>query len=662
MKLVLLETQNVHAHRNHRAEYFPFAAGLAELLGWEWRWLAVRVPEGHIHVGARFVVDLPEVRRGRLLRAVAAEEPQVVVTNDRPTPGLRGALEEAAPGARVVDLSEAEVVAAADRSQAQGRRADAGERPSGKGMRGLSVGDMARVLTGRDLGAVDEDLSSELLLDAVMPRFGRSYPCSEDAAEERLPVRLVVPGACQYRGLVRTNRFYRDLDVPEVAQHVGCSFCFEGSSRWDISYRLPLSEMALRQIEAEQRDEPSLPGRAAYLLDGNALYPIFSDLLDGLLERDLRPSTITGMLRVDQLLRLRARLEEVLPRLASAGHALRLLSMGAESFSEDENERFNKGLRVEQLEEAHELFVELEERFPDTFGRADPSTFAGILFTPWTRPEDLLVNIEAARLLGPAWLHAAVGTRLQLRPGLPITALARRDGLTADAHGSGADVEPVCLSGPDEREIPWRFADALTERIHQVVIRVEPIPDQVHVEADDPLLLEIRALRERLPEKLREDYVGLVEAVVRAVVALGVEAPSEEVLARAARVALLSCGSWDPTKGLDEHGAAVLIKLLDQLVARNERHLRGYRLVEATPARHGHDYRVCVSLRRDGCELRFVVVGRYAGNSYRLEDGRFAVDFEAGCDPDADEIAVARIVLRLAERSFPRRGEKNERA
>ena len=55
-------------------------------------------------------------------------------------------------------------------------------------------------------------------------------------------------------------------------------------------------------------------------------------------------------------------------------------------------------------------------------------------------------------------------------------------------------------------------------------------------------------------------------------------------------------------------------------------------------------------------------MGRYAGNSYRLEDGRFAVDFEAGCDPDADEIAVARIVLRLAERSFPRRGEKNERA
>ena len=658
MKLVLLETQNVHAHRNHRAEYFPFAAGLADRLGWAWRWLAVRVPEGYMHVGARFVVDLPEERRGRLLRAIAAEEAEVIVTNDRPSDRFRGALEKAAPGARVVDLSEAEVVPAAGRHLAQGSK----EQRRSKGMSGLSVGEMARLLAGRDLEASDEDRLSELLLDVVRPRFGRSYPCSEDAAEEQLPVRVVVPVACQYGRSVRGNRFYRDLDVPEVSQHVGCSFCFEGTSSWDISYRLPLSEMVLRQIEAEQRDEPERSDRVTYLLDGNALYPVFDELLGGLIGRDLRPSTITGMLRVDQFLRLRPRLEEVLPRLEAAGHALRLLSMGAESFSPDENERFNKGLRVEQLEEAHKLLLGLEERFPGTFARADASTFAGILFTPWTRPEDLLANIKAARLLGTAWLHAALGTRLQLRPGLPITALARRDGLTAETHGSGADIEPVCLSGPDEREIPWRFADALTERIHQIVIRVEPIPDQVRIEPDEHLFLEIRELCGRLPEKLRQDYAGFVGAIVRAVVALGAGAPVKEVLAHAAREALLSGALCHPTKGLDEYGATVLIRLLEQLVPRNERHLRGYRLIEATPVRHGHEYWVRVALRRAGRELRFAVAGRYAGNSYRLEEDRFALDFEAGCDPDADEIAAAPIVLRLAERSFPRWGEKSEGA
>ena len=488
-----------------------------------------------------------------------------------------------------------------------------------------------------------------------MPRFRRSFPCPEDLDEEPPPTRILVPAACSYGRSLRHNPFYSDLEAPGVSEHVGCSFCINAMTNLGINYRVPPDELALRQLEAEQREQPERSGRAEYIFDGNGLSAMFEPFFKGLLERGLKPSTITGMLRVDQLLGLRSRLGDLLPRLEAAGHALRLLSMGAESFSQDENERFNKGLRAEQLDKAYELIVDLEKRFPETFGRVDPSTFAAIMFTPWTRPNDILANVAAARRLGAPWLQTAMGTRLQLRPGLPITALARRDGLTTEAHGSGADVEAVCLSGPDEEEIPWRFADPATERIHQILIRVDPIPEQVNVDPGDPVVLEIREACSRLPDKVAKDYVGFVEAIVNAVAALGHEAPLAEVLGRAAREALLAGGLYDREKGLDEYGAHMLAGLLEKLLARNERHLRGFSLHELRPVSGGDSYRVRAALRRADEELRFDLVGRYAGNTYRLSEDRFAVIFEEGHEPGPDEFAVARITLRLAERSFPRR-------
>ncbi len=658
MKLVFVETQYAKGHRSHRSEYLPFVAGLADLLGWTWRWLAVRVPEGSMHAGGRFVVDLPPERRETLLRAVVAEAPDVVVTKDRLAEGFLRSLEEAAPGARVVDLSDAEVMAGAARFRMSGEEGAVPNAYRPVGVRELSVGQMVGLLSGREPDPKAREPLSELLLDAAMPRFGRTYPCEEDLSEEPLPTRVLVPAACSYGRSLRRNRFYRDLDEPVVSEHVGCSFCINAMTNLGIDYRVPPAEMALRQIEAEQREQPERAGRAEYVFDGNGLSAMFEPFFEGLLERGLGPSTITGMLRVDQLLGLRSRLEELLPRLELKGHALRLLSMGAESFSGDENERFNKGLRVEQLEQVHELITDLEERFPDTFGRADPSTFAAILFTPWTRPEDLLANVEAARRLGAPWLQTAMGTRLQLRPGLPITLLARRDGLTTEAHGSGADVEAVCLSGPDEEEIPWRFADPVTERLHQILIRVDPIPEQVKVDPEDPLAREIREACARLPGKVAGDYVGMVEAVVHAVVALGPDAPAREVLARAAREALLAGGLYDPEKGLDEYGAGLLAGLLDKLLRRNARHLRGYRLGETAPASYGDSYRVRVSFARGSEGFGFELAGRYAGNTYRLEEERFAVIFSQDEEPRPDDLAVARVTLRLAERSFPRQPER----
>ena len=292
---------------------------------------------------------------------------------------------------------------------------------------------------------------------------------------------------------------------------------------------------ALRQIEAHQRAAPAETPRFAYLFEDSPLSAKLGDLFREVLDRGLRPSTFFFMPRADVLLALRPTLERLLPELAAAGHRLRPLSVGAENFSPDENERFNKGVTTDQLWACFELMRDFEARFPETFASADPGYFAGILFTPWTRPADLRENLEAARRLGAAWLQKVVGIRLQLWEGAAITELARHDGLTTDALvGSLRDVSAVCMSSPNDREVPWGFADPRTARLHQLLVRLEPTPEQATFGPDDALVRELRDQRARLPREQARDYVGVARGLVDAVDALGPDAPVAALFDRVA--------------------------------------------------------------------------------------------------------------------------------
>ncbi|MBM4388376.1 MAG: hypothetical protein FJ088_11595, partial [Deltaproteobacteria bacterium] len=186
----------------------------------------------------------------------------------------------------------------------------------------------------------------------------------------------------------------------------------------------------------------------------------------------------------------------------------------------EENHRFNKGLPVKKIWACFEMIRELESRFPETFS-SEAGYFAGILFTPWTRPRDLLENVRAAGRLGEEWLLRVVGTRLQLFDGLPITELAGRDGLIAERFKSASDIAAVCQAHPDQREIPWRFADPCVEFLHSILIRLDPVPQQALFPKDDPLYLEIKSLRDMLPERLSADYMSLITAIIETVMKEG---------------------------------------------------------------------------------------------------------------------------------------------
>ena len=366
MRILLLETLNAERLRHHRAEFLPFVLDWVCRSGHEGRWWVVAVPEEQMHAGARYVVGRWARDEALLLTELERDRPDVILMHDQPSEGLRRLLAEAAPGARVVDLSMklhallsvGELGAAVLGRAEEPRRGDhrAPSAPSAAG-------------TASSWSAP----AGQRLLDAVGPRFERRLLGLDAAEVAARPWRLAGGIGCAYRRRVRDNPFYAGMASEIVARHRGCAFCDKGT--WDPDNQpglLPQTtapvDLALAQIEAHQAAAAELPDvHFEYVAEDGELLARLPALFAALLERRARPLTFYAMLRADQLLGMRRELDALLRRLAELEHRLHLVSVGAESFSAEENERLNKGLTSEQLWACHDLMRGYEARFPGTF-------------------------------------------------------------------------------------------------------------------------------------------------------------------------------------------------------------------------------------------------------------------------------------------------------
>jgi len=544
-RVLLVETWHDDAHRHHRAEFFPFLLAFARDQGWHAQWWVLAVPPDFMHVGTRYVVDLPPDQRDAFGAQVAALHPDTLVFHDRPAPEWLHDLHLLVPDVRIADLTAVPRLQVGP-AQPPVAPIDPEE----------TLASIWRLLTGTE---APPQLEGALLLDLPHPAFDRRYLDANSPSALQRPLRLAQAAECIYRRPVHANPVYRSLDSENVRRHLGCAFCPQSHPR-PSRLQTPPVELALRQIEASQRAAPQGQERFAYLFEDSPLSGELAGLFAAVLDRGIKPSIFYTMIRVDVLLGLLALLEDALPRLQTAGHGLRILSIGAENFSGPENERFNKGISTAQIWKCFERIRDIEARFPETFACPDHGYFSAILFTPWTTPEDLRANIEASRRLGASWLNRSVGTRLQLWPEVPITDLARRDRLLVDRRDPAVqDITAVCASSPDQKELPWRFADARTARIHAILIRLEPLPVQATFARDDAQYLEIARLRALLPAEFAKDYITLVDGVVGAVLELGADASLQTVFCHAfgaqmadqaaqrgeLHVAVVDCGADD---------------------------------------------------------------------------------------------------------------------
>ncbi len=663
-RVLLVETLNADKHRHHRAEVYPYVLGFARDQGAEAEWWVIRVPAESMHSGGRFVVDLPAERVALLAEEAAAWRPDVIAFHDLPSAEISAALMAASPETRIADLTQTDAW--------------------------ITDHDVDKLLG--PVGA-DPELPEEpsYLLDTTAPCFERRFLEPEEAKGEMQPLRLLSATSCFYRRAVADSPPYRELDTEITRAYRGCAYCPNvmkdlRKESEEPPFHTPAFERALKQVEAHQQAAPAQTGglrggRFAsetplrgefrtetpcfeYHVEDAGVHDKLPAFLDTLMERGIRASTFYTVIRADTFLRMRDDLEATLARMQEEGHRLRLLSMGAESFSAAENERYNKGLTPEQLWQSFEAITELSERFADTFAVEDFGYFATILFSPWTLPEDLKANIDAARRLGPGWLQRAVGTRLQLWEDAAITELARHDGLLAGDLGSTGDIAAVCISDPHGREIPWRFRDPRTELIFKLLIRLDPIPEQALFADEDELAEELRRLRARLPAEIAGDYVRLAGALVDAVETLGAEAEPEEIFAHVAPL------SDEPTEafytGREDSGPgdavpgelrafhARLLGMLRAVYERGPERMRGYRLV-------GDE----LGMDREApwCLLRFSRDGSDFGLRLELKrPGRRGWKVGKRCvlthDPDTppageDEERLARLVLAAAERCAP---------
>jgi len=473
----------VPVDRPQRNVIIPYLVGMARSLGVEVAWLRYGVPAAERHRSGLRGVTLP---------------------NDL-TPRLVSRLAEA-PGAPVVfSHAPSRAFLAAVAAGSTRRTALAAERKEAEETLGIEriADDTGHWLDLLGLSPAED--APESIFQAATPDF--SFTAGNREAEE-IPVLpcLVFDDPCDYRRPVAANPLYEGVDLSDCPAPVGCSFCAIPTAAPRVrGFSRRHAARQLRALDAtwSPRSRPQnvrLIGDSA-LRNADTVFELIEEEETGAAnwEFDARADTV---LRAEDVLR------DALDRCTGSGHRIHLSLVGIESFSQAELSRFNKGVTPAQNLAALELLLRLEEEHPAKFRFRGHGGVSMILFTPWTSLEDLQVTLATVRNATIEGLSGKLLTsRLRLTEGLPITRLARRDGLLVEGYRDPVfDTASLNLY---EAELPWRFQDPAVEDACSVLVRLPQREDL----AKDPLSPRIQ----RLVERVSSVGVGLMDTALAVV-------------------------------------------------------------------------------------------------------------------------------------------------
>ncbi|HAZ08016.1 MAG TPA: hypothetical protein DCZ01_05710 [Elusimicrobia bacterium] len=427
---MLVELTLDEPERQNGVEAYPLLMGLGSMLGWRVSWCTLGV-----RYDPTLRYRLPPRDLGALLAEISRRKPRIIVINEHLQEDQWTRVK--ATRARLVHSS-----------------LDEG-----------TLDHFADFVRQEIPEAAGADLDSPRLFDRIQPEFRRTILNKTPWAKLSI-IRVVTGMRCSYRTHVAQNPYYRGI-VPS-AKTMRCSFCdlrrMAMPLRDEVSFAVRLIEAACRQRRVEKGRE--------YRFEtlGCRLWRRLGEFVETLTRRGVRSAELNFMPRFDELLSAREMISRCLPLMARGGLAMRLYGMGVENFSPAENMRLNKGVTADQVHEATRFMKEMAARWPGTF-RLPPGGFSMILFTPWTTIEDLRINVNNIKrcpMIDPAF---ALGRRLQLFPGLPVTALAEKDGLVA-AEGSGLFYNSGCIAKVDRQEIPWRFQHPEVDILWRLALRI----------------------------------------------------------------------------------------------------------------------------------------------------------------------------------------------
>ena len=456
--------------RPQRNVFLPYLVGMARTRGVDVTWWRYGVPAALRHRSGEAGVGLPSLLLEGLRRQLREAPAAPVVFSHVPSARLHAVAAEA-PGRRI---------------------AVATERPSAvdvvPGLEGISegAGDWLEFL-----GLAPEEGAARgvSIFEAATPDF--SYTPGNPEAEDMaaLPC-LVLADPCSYRRSVFGNPCFSGVDLTDCADRRGCSFCsIPGAAARAGAFSEDRTAVQLAALAATL---PGGPGGSIRLI-GDAALRHAETIVAQIIDAGLPGAGWEFDARADTIVESGDALRRALDRCVGTEHRLHLSLVGVENFSRTELERFNKGIPPEVNLEAIALLLHLEETCPEHFRFREHGGISMILFTPWTTLEDLQVNLATIRAAGIEGLSGKLlGARLRLADGLPITALARRDGLLADGYEDPAfDTAGLNLY---DAELPWRFREAGVADACSVLIRIRPREDL----AGDPLTVRIRRFVEEV--------------------------------------------------------------------------------------------------------------------------------------------------------------------
>jgi hypothetical protein len=283
-----------------------------------------------------------------------------------------------------------------------------------------------------------------------------------------------------YRGLA--------LDAPGLSR-LGCAFCQAGGDYEKRPDEQVIDEL-LEQAEVFARAFPEVTERVIVDQSPERFLPA---LIEGAAARGLRPGRWLFSARADAFLRDHGRLTQAIEAAARTGQRLEVFLSGFESFSDAELDRYNKGVTADELVRAVSAMRALARAHPDVFEFRRARGHSLLLWSPWTRPEDLRANVERFRAHGLLELFEDVArNRLRLYPGLPITLAAERDGALTESWEAG-DRGAAQLKGYAV-ERPWRFLDPRTRLARGLT---EALREEVGAESEITLLAAAAEYAER---------------------------------------------------------------------------------------------------------------------------------------------------------------------
>lgn len=431
------------AGRLHRAVAFPELAGVADRLSVPCTWVRFGVePDAQGRTGAPGI-PLTPADLTSLAAALDRTKPTRILFSQKPADSVLEAVARDVPSVSMFALGEPR----AGESQVPLTRLPANQ----QGWAAL----------------LDCDAQDLCRLGTIVPSF--AFQAVNDAAKV-LPFlpQISLGTPCSYERPVSRASFFHDVDLTACPRPTGCSFCSRPArGEHEASVSQAEIEACLRSL----RDTlPPVRGRLAVRLCGEAALRNIDKIADTILACRCMSADWLVDGRVDDLVRHKDRLAKAAETFVHSNHRLLVALVGVESFVRSELERMNKGVTpLQNLDAAIALF-ELEEAHRSTFSFRQMGGFSTVFLTPWTQLEDFVFNLRVVQVCGFEDLCAKVpGDRLRLEAGLPLTVLARRDGLVLDVYD-----DPLLDTAARtfyEEEIPWRFADPRLQQLAPVLSR-----------------------------------------------------------------------------------------------------------------------------------------------------------------------------------------------